>query len=80
MANLLAGGRGLEGNLKAESFQAADQITSEALRVETVEIACAEIMVRPAIFKHVVDDPLQKLNEQLPSLERVGDLERRLVL
>jgi hypothetical protein len=38
-AEILTGCCGLEGNLMAESPQAPDQIASEALRVQAVEVA-----------------------------------------
>lgn len=40
----------------AESFQAAHQIASESLGVQTVEVASAQVMVRLTVLKHVVDD------------------------
>src|SRR5215472_18246938 len=54
----------VEGHLKAKSFEAVDQIASEALGVQTVEVGAAQIVIRPAIFEDVVDDLQNRMGQR----------------
>ena len=49
-------GGGLEGDVKAQFLQAANQSTFDRLRITAIEVVCAQLLELGASVDHVIGD------------------------